>query len=50
MITTVPVLRGVTVLPLNLLFDVAEPAIQTYIFTTLTIINLATAVKVAGHE
>lgn len=52
LITTVPFLRAITVLPLNLLFDVAEPAIQTYIFTTLTIINLATAVKVAGagHE
>lgn len=52
MITDVPFLRAITVLPLNVIFDIAEPAIQTYIFTTLTIINLTTAVKVvgAGHE
>lgn len=44
--TTVPILRAITVLPLNAIFDIAEPAIQTYIFTTLTVINLAAAVKV----
>lgn len=48
MVADVAFLRAVTVLPLNVLFDIAEPAIQTYIFTTLTIINLATAVKIAG--
>lgn len=48
-ITDIPFLRAVTVLPLNLFFDLAEPAIQTFIFTTLTVMNLATAVKVIGH-
>lgn len=48
-ITDIPFLRAVTVLPLNLFFDIAEPAIQTFIFTTLTVMNLATAVKVIGH-
>lgn len=48
-ITDIPFLRAVTVLPLNLFFDLAEPAIQTFIFTTLTVMNLSTAVKVIGH-
>lgn len=48
-ITDIPFLRAVTVLPLNLFFDIAEPAIQTFIFTTLTVMNLATAIKVVGH-
>ena len=52
MITTVPFLRAVTVLPLNAIFDIAEPLIQTYIFTTLTVINLGSAVKImsVGHS
>lgn len=51
LITEIPFLRAVTVLPLNVIFDIAEPAIQTYIFTILTVINLTTAVKVAAaHE
>ena len=52
MITTVPFLRAVTVLPLNAIFDIAEPLIQTYIFTTLTVINLGAAVKImsVGHS
>lgn len=51
-ITYIPFLRAVTVLPLNVFFDIAEPAIQTFIFTTLTVMNLTTAIKVAGagHE
>lgn len=48
-ITEIPFLRAVTVLPLNLFFDIAEPAIQTFIFTTLTVMNLASAIKVVGH-
>lgn len=48
-ITEIPFLRAVTVLPLNLFFDIAEPAIQTFIFTTLTVMNLASAIKVIGH-
>ena len=52
MITTVPFLRAVTVLPLNAIFDIGEPLIQTYIFTTLTVINLGSAVKImsVGHS
>lgn len=43
--TTVPFLRAVTVLPLNAFFDMFEPAIQTYIFTMLTMVFLASAVE-----
>lgn len=49
-LTTVPFLRAVTVLPLNAIFDIGEPLIQTYIFTTLTVINLGAAVKVISVE
>ena len=45
-ITSVPFLRAVTVLPLNAFFDMFEPAIQTYIFTILTVMNLKTAIAV----
>lgn len=38
--TSVPVLRCVTVIPLNLFFDIFEPLVQAYIFTILTGINL----------
>lgn len=48
LITDVPFLRAVTVLPLNAVFDIAEPAIQTFIFTILTVINLTAAVKVTA--
>lgn len=48
-ITTVPFLRAVTVLPLNAVFDIAEPAIQAFIFTMLTVINLSIAVQTVGH-
>ena len=44
----VPFLRAVTVLPLNAIFDIAEPAIQTFIFTILTVINLAAAMKITA--
>lgn len=39
-LTTVPFLRAVLVLPLNGFFDMFEPAIQTYIFTMLTMVFL----------
>lgn len=39
----VPVLRAVLVLPLNFFFDMFEPAVQTYIFTMLTVVNLKLA-------
>ncbi|HKM28732.1 MAG TPA: F0F1 ATP synthase subunit A [Anaerovoracaceae bacterium] len=42
-LTDVPFLRAVTVLPLNGFFDIFEPAIQTYIFTMLTMIFLTSA-------
>jgi len=48
MITEVPFLRAVTVLPLNAIFDIAEPAIQAFIFTILTVINLTAAMHVSG--
>lgn len=44
LICDVPFLRAVTVLPLNAFFDVFEPAIQTYIFTMLTMVFLQSAV------
>ena len=45
LICDVPFLRAVTVLPLNAFFDVFEPAIQTYIFTMLTMIFLQSAME-----
>ena len=44
----VPFLRAITVIPLNAIFDIAEPAIQTFIFTILTVINLAAAMKITA--
>lgn len=49
-LTTVPFLRAITVLPLNAVFDLAEPAIQAFIFTMLTVINLTTAMHVSGED
>jgi len=43
-ISDIPFLRAVTVLPLNGFFDMFEPAIQTYIFTMLTMVFLQSAV------
>ena len=37
----IPFLRAVLVLPLNAFFDMFEPAIQTYIFMTLTMVFLS---------
>lgn len=42
-LTDIPFLRAVTVIPLNGFFDMFEPAIQTYIFTMLTMIFLQSA-------
>lgn len=36
----IPILRCITVIPLNLFFDIFEPVIQAYIFTMLTAVNL----------
>ncbi|MEE0741905.1 MAG: F0F1 ATP synthase subunit A [Emergencia sp.] len=44
-LTEVPFLRAVTVIPLNGFFDMFEPAIQTYIFTMLTMVFLASAME-----
>lgn len=41
----VPFLRAITVLPLNGFFDMFEPAIQTYIFTMLTMVFLTSAME-----
>lgn len=50
-VSTIPFLRAITVLPLNVIFDILDPAIQTYIFCTLTVINLTAAVKVlSGNQ
>ncbi len=43
LLTDVPFLRAVTVLPLNGFFDMFEPAIQTYIFSMLTMVFLTNA-------
>ncbi|MGF6376350.1 F-type H+-transporting ATPase subunit a [Clostridiales Family XIII bacterium PM5-7] len=45
LMTDVPFLRAVTVLPLNGFFDVFEPIIQTYIFTMLTMVFLTAAME-----
>ena len=44
----VPFLGAITVIPLNAIFDIAEPAIQTFIFIILTVINLAAAMKITA--
>ena len=48
-ISDVPFLRAVLVLPLNAFFDMFEPAIQSYIFVTLTMVFLSRAIE-SGHE
>lgn len=50
MISSVPFLRAVLVLPLNGFFDLFEPAIQTYIFTMLTMVNLKTAITAEAAQ
>lgn len=53
LICDIPFLRAVTVLPLNGFFDMFEPAIQTYIFTMLTMVFLQSAVAMMpsnNHE
>ncbi len=44
MVSSIPFMRAVFVLPLNAFFDIFEPAIQTYVFTMLTMLNLKTAI------
>lgn len=46
----VPVLRAVLVLPLNGFFDMFEPAIQTYIFVTLTLVFLEKGIARPEYE
>ena len=41
LVTDIPFMRAVFVLPLNGFFDMFEPAIQTYIFVTLTTVFLS---------
>lgn len=48
--TEVPFLRAVTVLPLNGFFDMFEPAVQTYIFTMLTMVFLQSAMEGAAAK
>lgn len=49
-LTDVPFLRAITVIPLNGFFDMFEPAIQTYIFTMLTMVFLTSAMaSVSSH-
>jgi len=45
LLTDVPFLRAVTVLPLNGFFDMFEPVVQTYIFTMLTMVFLSSAME-----
>lgn len=40
-VSEIPFMRAIFVLPLNGFFDIFEPAIQTYIFVTLTMVFLA---------
>ena len=49
-ITEIPFLRAVTVLPLNAFFDIFEPAIQTCIFTMLTMVFLTSALEKVSTE
>ncbi len=37
---SIPILRGLTVIPLNLFFDMFEPVVQAYIFVVLTAASL----------
>lgn len=48
--TDIPFLRAVTVLPLNGFFDIFEPAIQTLIFTMLTMVFLTNAIGMVSDE
>ena len=50
MICDVPFLRCITVIPLNLFFDIFEPLVQAYIFTMLTTINLEEAISGQSPE
>lgn len=45
-----PFLRCITVIPLNLFFDMFEPVIQAYIFTMLTSIHLGEGVEKQSAE
>ncbi len=42
---SIPILRCLTGIPLNLFFDMFEPVIQAYIFTVLTAVNLHSALE-----
>lgn len=46
----IPILRAVTVIPLNLFFDIFEPLLQAYIFTILTTINLGEGISGMNPE
>lgn len=48
-VSEIPFMRAVFVLPLNGFFDIFEPAIQTYIFVTLTMVFLAKGIA-RGEE
>ena len=51
LVTDIPFMRAVFVLPLNGFFDMSEPAIQTYIFVTLTTVFLSLGIGEAkGRE
>ena len=47
---SIPILRAVTVIPLNLFFDIFEPLVQAYIFITLTAINLEEGLAGMSYE
>ncbi len=44
-ICAIPFLRCITVIPLNLFFDMFEPVIQAYIFMVLTAVNLGEGIR-----
>lgn len=49
-ICAVPFLRCITVIPLNLFFDMFEPLIQAYVFTVLTAIHIGEGVEKQNPE
>ena len=46
----IPILRCITVMPLNCFFDIFEPLVQAYIFTMLTAIHIGEGVEKQSPE
>ncbi len=50
LVSSIPFMRAVFVLPLNAFFDIFEPLIQSYIFVTLTMVFLARGIEGAEES